>query len=361
MGDGEEEESMWGMGPKRTEKDLQYFKKMIKERPGDFAPHLDVAMTLADLGRHEKALDHYAAAARLKPNMYATYYYMAHSLHELKRNEEALQAFETANNVDPDMAGAHNDRGIVLHEMKRHKDALKAYKRAAELDPGDGDICDNVGGVLADMGRHRRAVKWYNRAIRLDPDASYYYYHKAESLCRLGRLEKAAACYHKMMELDRAESKAGGGSGPGSGPGSGQAEKPGREGLADEIKAAKKAVRADPSSEESRERLCKLYIEAGMYSEGLESSMELLRLNPDSAAGHRCSIECFRSVGVADMLGLTDEDIGNTEVIKKKVGDALRKAGMLDDEEEGGIEYPGKDRSPYRGSHAKGGPAGPQK
>lgn len=363
MGDGEEEESMWGMGPKRTEKDLQYFKRMAEERPGDFAPYLDTAMTLADLGRHEEALDHYAAAARLKPDMYATYYYMAHSLHELKRNEEALQAFETAIGVDPDMAGAHNDKGIVLHEMKRYKAALKAYKRAAELDPGDGDICDNVGSVLADMGHHKRAVKWYNRAIRLDPDASYYYYHKAESLCRLGRLEKAAACYHKMMRLDREGDKEGGGpdagAGPGSGaeekPGTGPEEKPGREAPSDEIKAAKKAVRADPSSEEKRERLCKLYIEAGMYSEGLESSMELLRLNPDSAAGHRCSIECLRSVGVADVLGLTDEDIGNTDAIKKKVGDALRKAGMLDDEEEEGMKHLGKGSSPYRGSHARGG------
>ena len=361
MGDGEEEESMWGMGPKRTEEDLQHFKSMLEERPGDFAPYLDTAMTLADLGRHEEALDHYAGAARLKPDMYATYYYMAHSLHELERNEEALQAFETANNVDPDMAGAHNDRGIVLHEMKRHKEALEAYKRAAELDPGDGDICDNVGSVLADMGRHRRAVKWYNRAIRLDPDASYYYYHKAESLCRLGRLEKAAACYHKMMRLDREGSEAGGGSGPaekpGSGPaekpGSGPAEKPGRKAPSDEIKAAKRAVRADPSSEEKRERLCKLYTEAGMHSEGLESSMELLRLNPDSAAGHRYSIECLRSVGVTDVLGLTDEDIGNTDAIKKKVGDALRKAGMLDDGEEKGLGLLGK-RTPYRGSHAKG-------
>ena len=317
---------MWGVGPKRTEEDLRHFKGVLEKRPGNFAPYLDVAMTLSDLGRHKEALDYYAGAARLKPDMYATYYYMGHSLHELERNKEALRAFEAAIDVDPDMPGAHNDRGIVLHEMGRHKEALRAYKRAAEIDAGDGDICDNIGGVLADMGRHRRAVKWYNRAIKLDPDVPYYYYHKAESLCRLGRLEKAAACYHKMMRLGR-----GGGEADGGGPE--PAERPGREGLAGEIKDAKKAVRADPQSEAARERLCRLYVEAGMYSEGLESSMGLMRLNPDSVAGHRYSIECLRSVGVADMIGLTDEDIGNREAIRKKIGGMLRKAGMLDDDE----------------------------
>ena len=326
MGDGKEEISMWGEGPKRTEEDLRHFKEMLERRPGSFAPYLDVAMTLADLGRHEEALDHYAGAARLKPDMYATYYYMAHSLHELKRNEEALRAFEAASDADPDMPGAHNDRGIVLHEMGRHKEALRAYKRAAELDPHEGDICDNVGCVLADMGRHKGAVRWYNRAIRRDPDVSYYYYHKAESLCRLGRLEKAASCYHKMMQLDRKDAA--------RGPDSGSPKKPAREGIDREIKEAKRAVQADPTSEASRERLCRLYVEAGMYSEGLESSMELMSLNPDNATGHRCSIECFRSVGVADMIGLTDEDAGNREAIVEKVGNALRKAGMLGEEEE---------------------------
>ena len=326
MGDGEEEGSMWGPGPKRTEEDLRRFKEMIERRPGNFAPYLDVAMTLADLGRHEEALDHYAGAARLKPDMYATYYYMAHSLRELERYEEALRAFEAASDADPDMPGAHNDMGMVLHEMGRHKEAFREYKRAADLDPDESDICDNIGIVLADMGHHKRAVRWYNRAIKLDPDISYYYYHKAESLCRLGRLEKAASCYHKMMELDRKDGEAG--------PGSEPPKKAAREGLDKEIKEAKKAVQADPDNEKNRERLCNLYVEAGRYSEGLESSMELMRLNPDNATGHRCSIECFRSVGVADMIGLTDDDAGNRDAIVEKVGNALRKAGMLDEEEE---------------------------
>ena len=324
---GDPEERAGDMGLERTEEDLRRFKEALKRKPGNFAPYLDVAMTLADLGKHAEALDYYAGAARLNPDLYVTYYYLAHSLHALERNDEALRAFDAAINADPDMAGAHNDKGIVLHEMGRHKAALRSYKKAAKLDPGEGDICDNVGSVLADMGLHKRAIKWYNKSIRRNPDAPYSYYHKAQSLCSMGRLEKAASCYYKVMQL---ESEGGEGRGGPGGP-----EKADDGGLAIKIKDAKKAVRADPKSELNHEKLCKLYAEAGMYAEGLESSMRLVRLNPDSAVGHRIAIECLRSVGVADVIGLTDKDAGDREAIIKKVGGALRKAGLLEEVEEG--------------------------
>ena len=70
--------------------------------------------------------------------------------------------------------------------------------------------------------------------------------------------------------------------------------------------------------------------------------MELVRLDPDNAVGHRCAIECLRSVGVANLIGLTGEDVGNREAITEKAGDVLRSAGMLEklekmaEEEEGG-------------------------
>lgn len=58
--------------------------------------------------------------------------------------------------------------------------------------------------------------------------------------------------------------------------------------------------------------------------------MELVRLNPDNAVGRRCAIECLRSVGVAGLIGLTDEDVGNREAVTEKAGDVLRSAGMLE-------------------------------
>ena len=301
-------------------------------------------MTLADLGKHAEALDYYAGAARLNPDLYVTYYYLAHSLHALERNDEALRAFDAAIRADPDMAGAYNDKGIVLHAMGRHKAALRSYKKAAELDPDEGDICDNVGSVLADMGLHKRAIKWYNKAIKLNPDAPYSYYHKAQSLCSMGRLEKAASCYYKVMQLESGDGE--------EGEGPGEAKKADDGGLTEKIKDAKKAVRADPKSEANHERLCSLYAKAGMYAEGLESSMRLVRLNPDSAVGHRIAIECLRSVGVADVIGLTDKDAGDREAIIKKVGGALRKAGLLEEEGEG-EEGKGKE-----GEEGKGSPGG---
>ena len=55
-----------------------------------------------------------------------------------------------------------------------------------------------------------------------------------------------------------------------------------------------------------------------------------MRLNPDNAVGRRCAIECLRSVGVAGLIGLTDEDVGNREAVTEKAGDVLRSAGMLE-------------------------------
>ena len=294
---------MWSMGPKRTKEDLRRYKKDLEERPNHFVPHMDMAMTLADLGRHKKALDHYAAAIRLNPNVHLIYECMGHSLHALKRNGEAVKAFEEASRVSPNKPGPYYEKGVVLHEMKRYKEALAAYKKTVELDPDTPQSYFGIGNVLSEAGRDKKAIKWYNKAIRLSPDDPQCYFYKAWSLAKQGLVIEAAECCLKVMKLEWIDDE----------PEDDAPDDISPKARLKKIKKIKEAVRADPDNEAKLEKLCRLYDGGGMNAKALESSLKLLRINPDSAYAFRTMLKAIK-----------DEDMGE---IAKFMRDSAKASG----------------------------------
>jgi serine/threonine-protein kinase len=163
------------------------------QHPDDFLLNFTLARTCAFAGA-ERAADaarYFTAVLALCPRSVAVHIQIGVSLRDLGRHDEAAAFFSKAVALRPDYAEAHNHLGLTLRAAGRPREAVAAFREAARLRPNYVDARLNLGLALADSGDTRMAVHYLREAARLEPFSFTPHFELGKALACVGLLPEA--------------------------------------------------------------------------------------------------------------------------------------------------------------------------
>lgn len=276
-------------------------------------PLSEYGACLSRLGRGDEAVGVFQSAAALAPQDRGAHYNLALALLDAKRYDEALKALapdiqtdstdENALTLAADIAEANNDtpRAVVLlrQSILAHPLESDAYLRFATLSsnhksyqvgidmlnsglarmPKSAQLYLARGVLYAQLGNYDKAMDDFGTANRFDPRLSFA--GTAEGITDAQRhdFSGSLAKFRQQVRLHPgnaydqyllAETLAQRGADPGS------AE------YQEELRAAKNAVRLDPSLTVARGLLANLYLRAGKTDLAVEQCEAALKADPEN-------------------------------------------------------------------------------
>ncbi|MGH9679264.1 MAG: tetratricopeptide repeat protein [Candidatus Acidiferrales bacterium] len=152
----------------RFAESLDYSWRALRDRPAYDAAHLNLAETLALMGRNTEAEWQFRIATALTPlsvrdhNEYGTF------LYKLGRLEDARNEFQQSADADPN-TDAYDRLGKIYLAWRDMPRAEHAFRRALQLDTFDSDAHFGLGKVLESTGHPADALREYDKGLEMDP------------------------------------------------------------------------------------------------------------------------------------------------------------------------------------------------
>ncbi len=165
------------LGPERTRRVLNDFRRSLDEEPGDYLARLAYSHALGVLDaqtpeRLAEAARYLQEAAAISPGRPAIYQGLS-GVRILQHNwPEALAVGEKLLRLTPESGDAHFAHGLVAFEARDAARGLRSIETAARLGrtPRDGEEMRVVANRYAEAGNYPRAVALYKQALDLNAD-----------------------------------------------------------------------------------------------------------------------------------------------------------------------------------------------
>ena len=136
---------------KQWDKAGETFEALLKLKPTDAAPHLNLGMALFNQKKLEEAESHLRKALELNSAGPTGHYYLGLTLVSLKRYDEALKEFEaTVANGGDNLALAHKYLGGLYMSANKQQQAADELEKYLKLDPKAPDA-ERIKGTIKDL------------------------------------------------------------------------------------------------------------------------------------------------------------------------------------------------------------------
>ncbi|HET6764633.1 MAG TPA: tetratricopeptide repeat protein, partial [Longimicrobiaceae bacterium] len=170
-------------------------------------------LCLSLLGRPEEAVDAFRRATEANAGYVEAHLNLAITLNDLGRFDEARAEFQAASDADVEKAGGrfpsaaaarlankHAELGDLYAEAGSPDDALREYGRAVELRPQFLDIRNKLARILVDAGREDEAARELTEVVELRPAFAAARANLGLALFRLGRMDEAEAEWQRCLQ-----------------------------------------------------------------------------------------------------------------------------------------------------------------
>ncbi len=189
-------------------------RKVVALRPDLAAPHLDLALALADSYDLPGALAETSEAVRLAPQSGVVHFYRGRVLFDLGRTTEAQPEFETANRLVPQMAEPRYFLALIDKQEGKFSLAAGLLEETVKLQPRNVMAWYLLGQCYEQQTETGKAVEAWRQAIAIDPKFSQALFGLARALRSTDRTEssKFMARYVEIQKerriIDRASTVA---------------------------------------------------------------------------------------------------------------------------------------------------------
>jgi protein O-mannosyl-transferase len=151
--------------------------------------------------RYIESLDYAWRALRARPQYAAGHMNLAETLALMGRNTEAEWQYRVATAISPLSTRMHNSYGKFLFEAGRLEDARTEYERSVAADPTT-DAYDHLGSIYLTWQDMPRAEHAFRSALREEPFDSEAHFGLAKVLESTGHTADALLEYEKGLETD---------------------------------------------------------------------------------------------------------------------------------------------------------------
>ena len=301
-----------------TPRPLPLFVKALDIKPANIEARVNLANSLALLGKPEEAAGHYREIIKIKPGFADAHCYLGNAYFRSGRYDDAVAAYTRALELRADYAEAHIGLGLAFSKKGRVDESIAQYRESLRLNANLMEANHNLALALAEKGAMDEALVYYAEAVRLQPlnaevrlnyanafvknnqlndalaqfeeflrlqpanaeaRASY-----AFTLAKLQRLPEAAAEYAESLRLNPNQMEARNNYGW-------VLSTLGRKDEA--VEQYRQATRVKPEAPETHFNLGQLLYRQGQYPGALEEFREVIRLNPRHAAAHTEAGNCL--------------------------------------------------------------------
>jgi len=150
-----------------------------------------VGVSCAEGGREEEALRWFRRALKERPGDAHTHYNLAKALGKLRQHDAAEKAYRSALQIDPSNADAANNLGYLCMRNGRFDEAQGLLERASALLPDDETVAINTALVLLARQGPPAAIGQLERFLARHPNAPRVHYELSMRLLAEGRFAEA--------------------------------------------------------------------------------------------------------------------------------------------------------------------------
>jgi serine/threonine protein kinase/Tfp pilus assembly protein PilF len=191
--------------PPRPGQALAFYRAALALRPENPGAHINVGLTLNDLGDFAGAEAEYREAIRLMPEYAEAHNDLGALLCDHTHDYEgAAREFRLALDHKPDRAPWHVNLGKALRGQHKLAEAEAEYRTAIGLQPRSAAAHDGLGNVFKDGGLTDQAIAEHKLAIKIDAKFAGAHYNLGLALCAKGEQDYAEARERAKGEFDGA-------------------------------------------------------------------------------------------------------------------------------------------------------------
>jgi tetratricopeptide (TPR) repeat protein len=151
--------------------------------------------------RYIESLDYSGRALRARPSYMMGHLNLAQTLAEMGRSAEAEWQFRLATAITPLSTRAHNSYGEFLFDSERLEDARVEYERSVAVDPTQ-DAYDRLGDVYQVLQDPAREEQAFRHALNLDVYDSHAHFGLGQVLEAKGKRDDALHEFEAGLALD---------------------------------------------------------------------------------------------------------------------------------------------------------------
>jgi Tfp pilus assembly protein PilF len=153
---------------KRYVESLDYSRRALRARRTYMMAHLNLAETLAEMGRTGEAEWQFRISTTLSPLSTRALNSYGEFLFDSERLEDARMEFERSAAVDP-TTDAYNRLGDIYQMSQDRQRAEQAYRRAIALNPFNSHAHFGMGQLLEAAGKPDDALHEFESGLETDP------------------------------------------------------------------------------------------------------------------------------------------------------------------------------------------------
>jgi tetratricopeptide (TPR) repeat protein len=198
----------------RVSDGVALLRQVVDLAPDLAAPHLDLAVALADSYNLPASLVETGEAVRLAPESAVAHFYRGRVLYDLGRINEAQPEFETACRLNEQMPEPRYFLALIDKQNGKYELAANLLEATLKLQPSNATAWYMLGQCLESESKTAQALAAWRKAIEIDPKFSQALISLARGLQSTDQAEseKMMARYLVVQKerriLDRADSLA---------------------------------------------------------------------------------------------------------------------------------------------------------
>jgi superkiller protein 3 len=197
---------------------IQLYRRLLLEKPEDFAMRIEMACLMAENGQSEEAEKEIARVIALRPGD-AKLLARAGDFYFKEKPSDAAEYYKRSIDADPNNNRARTQLGASLVRSLQFDQALSVLSDAIAREPDSYPAHASLATTLFKLRRYPDAAREFLWLIRSRPETSVSYYFFAISLDHLGDCEQALKSYQEFarradpaankMELEEAHARSG--------------------------------------------------------------------------------------------------------------------------------------------------------
>jgi protein O-mannosyl-transferase len=178
------------------------FERTLAVTEGNFLIENNMALIMAEAGRHDDATRFYRNAIAVHPEVPEPHVNIAQELMASGKPDEALIHLTEALRLKPDIPLAHMDLALLLASRGKMEDANLHLNELLRLSTGDAVAQSYLCFVFRQLGRLDDAIAHCSESLRLDPDLLYSRFNLAVALAAQGKKSEAIVELSRVLAIN---------------------------------------------------------------------------------------------------------------------------------------------------------------